>query len=180
MTRNLDMARASVIAASLAIGVAIAACGSADGGALLYESPPKSEAKEAIGSLALALRTTGNFQFANVEYKITRGAFSRSGNIDVSNSTTVSAIISPIPAAAGYTIALTTSAVANPQITCAGSSPFDVVAGEVTPVQVDVQCREPTTPVEPPPTPAPIPRAVIPILALLLQVAAIASLRRRS
>jgi hypothetical protein len=130
------------------------------------------------GAVSLELRTTGVVQFSSVQYKITRDTFDRSGSIDVSNSTKVSAVISAIPAASGYSVALTTSAAANPLITCAGSSSFDVTAGVVIPVQVDVQCHEPTQSVTPPP-PVPIPRGTIPALAVLLQLAAVAALRRR-
>jgi MYXO-CTERM domain-containing protein len=186
MARQSRTANASRIAASLAIGVAVVACGSAEGPAgapRALDSPTTNEPTPEIGAVSLELRTTGVVQFSSVQYKITRDTFDRSGSIDVSNSTKVSAVISAIPAATGYSVALTTSAVANPLITCAGSSSFDVIAGVVSPVQVDVQCHEPSQSVSPPPVSpppsVPIPRGTIPALALLLHLGAVAALRRR-
>ena len=55
--------------------------------------------------------------------------FSKTGNVDVSGSTTVSTLVGGIPAGAGY--AITLSATTDGTTSCAGSATFNVVAHHV-------------------------------------------------
>src|SRR5690349_11117659 len=95
--------------------VAMPACSSDKGGV-----SDEQGAKGASGKLDLALTLADGTTIDSVDYTITGpGSFTKTGSIDVANSTTVSALISPIPAGAGYTITLSTTA--NESASCSGS-----------------------------------------------------------
>jgi hypothetical protein len=68
--------------------------------------------------------------------------FNRMGEIDVSHSTTIGALIPGLPSGAGYSIALR-STTTDGLTLCAGRAPFDVMAGVRTPVTVSLLCEEP-------------------------------------
>src|SRR5258705_13344349 len=163
--------------AAVAIAVALQACASSDPGpsASPAGSPASNEDPSNTGSVSFDLHVGGKISFSTVRYRIKRAAaYDRSGTFDVSNSATLSGTIPGIPAATGYTMTLTLSAsVPNRLISCAGSSPFDIAAGAVTPVPVNVECHE--TPAQ-----VPIPWGATPILAFLLGVAGVSALRRRA
>jgi hypothetical protein len=164
--------------AVVASAMALQACANSDPalGPLLSQpgSPTDTEEPSNTGSVSLALTAGGNVTFNTVHYQITRAAYSRSGVFDVSKSTTISGIIPTIPVAAGYSLALSTSAVATKRaFNCSGSSRFDTLSGAVTPVAVNLECHEVTAPV-------PIPWQTVPILALLLGAAGVWQMRRRA
>jgi acid phosphatase len=95
------------------------------------------------GDIGLALQIGGGATLNTVTYQITGpNGFARSGNIDVSTSTTISATIGGIPAGTGYTIALTGTSTDGGTM-CSGSAGFDVTAGKTTQVPVAVACHEP-------------------------------------
>jgi hypothetical protein len=78
-------------------------------------------------------------------YSIT-GPGTKSGSIDVSNSSTVSALIGGIASGAGYGLTLTGASI-DGETNCSGSSAlFNVVSGATTSVSVAIDChRAPTT-----------------------------------
>ncbi len=94
------------------------------------------------GTLGLALQLDPGTTLDTVSYTITGpNAFMKTGTIDVSGSTSITATISPIPVATGYSIGLTaTSAEGN--ASCSGSATFDITAGHTTPANVRLICRE--------------------------------------
>ncbi len=96
--------------------------------------------KDGAGSVALLLKGGGVVNaFA---YSIT-GPNSYSGNINVANSSTVSATIGGIAAGAGYALTLTGTSV-DGQTSCAGTSAaFTVAAGASTSVAVTIDCHGP-------------------------------------
>ncbi|MET0794474.1 MAG: hypothetical protein ABW061_23330 [Polyangiaceae bacterium] len=115
---------------------ALAAC-SAD------PSSPSSEADgDRSSSIGLELQLAPGLTLNQANYVIVGpGGFSRSGAINVSNSSTLSAVISGLPAGIGYSITLTGSAT-DGNTTCSGAASFDVVAHETTRVTVSFACHQ--------------------------------------
>ena len=98
------------------------------------------------GSVGLSLLLQPGVSLNTIGYTITGpSGFTRTGSIDVSNSTTVSAVISGIPFGTGYQISLRGMS-ADGTATCAGSASFDVTSATTTPVAVHITCSlQPTT-----------------------------------
>jgi phospholipase C len=77
-----------------------------------------------------------------VNYTITGPhGYSKTGSIDVSHSTTISAVIGGIPVGSGYTITLTATSV-DGSLTCSGSATFSVTAHTTTAVTVKLECHQ--------------------------------------
>ncbi|MET0794553.1 MAG: lamin tail domain-containing protein [Polyangiaceae bacterium] len=119
----------------LSAGLSVFGCSSADS----ISSP---ESAENVGAIGLALQA-GGITLNSVSYTILGAGFSKSGTINVANSTQVSAVIGGIPAANGYTITLSASDAGNSGINCSGSASFNVTAGATTSTQVHLQCKTP-------------------------------------
>ncbi len=95
------------------------------------------------GSISLAL-DAGGVQFDTVAYSITGPhSFTKTGNIDVSKSGSISATIGPIPAGTGFEITLTTTSSDGTEA-CSGSATFNVTAHQVTSVSVHLTCHQGT------------------------------------
>lgn len=121
---------------SAAMLVVCAALASATG----CMSPP--DAADDQGAVDLALQLAPGVALNRVEWTITGpNAFSRVGEIDTSHSTTAGALIPGLPTGAGYAISLDSTA-SDGVTRCAGTAPFDVVAGIRTPVSVKLLCKE--------------------------------------
>jgi hypothetical protein len=106
------------------------------------ERSPSPASHEEPGSVDIAL-VQGGVTLTSVGYTITGpNSFSTSGTINVGSSTTVSAVISSLPAGNGYTITLTGVAT-DGVTTCGGSAMFDVTAHAVTNVTVTLDCHQP-------------------------------------
>jgi hypothetical protein len=121
-----------------------AGCGSGDSAAPfegIGERPaPTAERVEKTGSVSLALTRQG-VEFDAFSWVVTGPNYSMSGSIDVSHSSTVSARIDGIPEASGYSITLSGTSVLPARATCSGSESFDITAGAVADVTVNVACR---------------------------------------
>jgi phospholipase C len=105
------------------------------------ERSPSSTNNSATGSVDVAL-VQGGVTINTVSYQITGpNSFSKTGTIDVSNSTALATIIGGIPAGNGYTITL--SATGTDGSNCGGSATFNVTAGAVTNVSVTLDCHQP-------------------------------------
>lgn len=103
---------------------------------------PAPEGADDQGELGLALQLAPGVALNRVGWTITGpNAFSRMGEIDTSHSTTAGALIPGLPAGAGYAIALDSTA-SDGVTRCAGTAPFDVMAGVRTPVSVKLLCKE--------------------------------------
>jgi len=99
--------------------------------------------EDAGGALGLSLLVAPGTTLDAVNYVITGpGGFARSGNIDVSHSSTIAATLGGIPGGSGYSIALSATAT-DALTTCAGSASFDVVAGQTVTVTVSLDCHVP-------------------------------------
>jgi hypothetical protein len=83
-----------------------------------------------VGSVSLALQLSPGVTVSSFAYSIT-GPTARAGNINVSNSTTASALVSGLSAGPGYAASL--SGTASDGTTCSGTSgAFAVSAGSTT------------------------------------------------
>lgn len=96
-----------------------------------------------VGSLGIDLVVVGDVSVASASYTITGpGSYTKTGTIDASSSSTLSAQIGGIPAATGYSIALSATAT-DGVTTCTGSQNFDVTAHATTTTIVALDCHEP-------------------------------------
>ncbi len=96
---------------------------------------------EKTGKVDLDLALAQGVTVDTVSYTITGpDAFSKTGSIDVSNSTTLSALIGPLPVGHGFNITLAASST-DASTTCSGTATFDVTAHQTTPVTVHLSCR---------------------------------------
>ena len=94
------------------------------------------------GSIGLALTLASGTTLDTLTYQIAGPhGFSKSGSIDVSHSSTISAVISGIPAGTGYALTLSGTS-KDGQTSCAGSASFDVIARQTTAVTVHLDCHE--------------------------------------
>jgi hypothetical protein len=134
-----------------------------------------------VGSLALDLSLPDSAKFATFSYTIAGTGFSRTGTVDVSNSSGVSVLVDAVPFGSGYTATLTGSSTSSPEVDCAGEATFDVTSAMVTTVPVHVLCHEQAAPPPPPPPPAqavPIPTGANAALGLLMMAAGCLLIRR--
>lgn len=94
------------------------------------------------GEIGLALQLQSGVTVNTVSYTINGpGTFSKTGSIDVSNSSTISTVISAIPAGTGASITLTATST-DGSTQCAGSASFNVTARATTTVNVHLTCHE--------------------------------------
>jgi cysteine-rich repeat protein len=138
MNRISNTARCAtpLVLLGLSGGLSVLGCGAPSG-------TTPGEATENIGSVALELEA-GGLTFDSVGYAIAGpGGYTKSGNIDVTNSTQISAVIGGIPVGTGYAITLTATDAGDSGVTCTGSTTFDVTAHETTSAQVLLVCRVP-------------------------------------
>lgn len=174
-------ARAWLRAAAAAIVFCAVGCGNgAPAGPVegVPASAPSTAAEpgEKMGSLSFELTAQNGVKFNAFSYVITGPNFSKSGSIDVSNSTTVSALIDGIPAASGYSITLQGTSAPPAKATCSGSAPFAIAAGVVTTVPVSLACHLED---QEPPAPVPLPPLAPVALGAVLLVIGTISVRRR-
>jgi phospholipase C len=99
-----------------------------------------------VGKVSLDLQLASGLTLNTVTYAITGpNGFSRTGSIDVSQSSTVSAIISAIPLGTGYQISINGTTTDGGTV-CMGSATFDVTTTGTTTVPVHLTCnQQPTT-----------------------------------
>ena len=121
----------------LAAGLSVFGCSAAD------STPTSQEANEESGSVGLSLQA-GGVTLNSVSYTIVGSGFSKSGSINVANSSQISAVIGGIPAGNGYSISLSATDAANSATTCTGSASFNVTAGATSTAQVRLQCKAPS------------------------------------
>ncbi len=106
------------------------------------ERTPSTANNTGTGSVGIAL-VQGGVTINTVSYMISGpNSFSKSGTIDVSNSSTLSTIIGGLPAGNGFTIMLSATG-ADGQTNCGGSATFNVTAGAITQVSVTLDCHQP-------------------------------------
>jgi len=95
------------------------------------------------GSVEVALQAAPGVTINVVSYMISGpSGFSKTGTIDVSNSSTVSTTIGGLPAGSGFTVTLTGSSTDGATTCGGGPVSFIVVAGQTAPVSVHLTCHE--------------------------------------
>ncbi len=129
---------------SLALGLFLA--GAAVAATACSGTPPSSGTSSApagsAGSIGLVLSLAPTETLASASYTISNpDGFSLTGSIDVSHSSTLSAIVGGIPAGTGYTIAITATTT-DGTTTCLGSAGFLVTAGATSAVTVHLTCHQ--------------------------------------
>src|SRR5260221_10929219 len=96
--------------------------------ALLAGCATSSHKGEGVDSIELNLDVAPGVTLNSATYVITGpGGFQRTGTIDISESTKLSATIAALPAGNGFTITITTTSV-DGKTTCGGSATFNVIA----------------------------------------------------
>jgi hypothetical protein len=94
------------------------------------------------GEIGLALQLQSGITINTVAYTITGpGTFTKTGSIDVSNSTTISTVIGAVPAGTGASITLSATSL-DGATQCGGSASFNVTAHATTAVSVHLTCHE--------------------------------------
>ena len=97
----------------------------------------------AAGSIGLQLALPNGTTLNTAAYTITGpGGYTKTGSIDLTSATKLSATIGAIPAGNGYSIAISATTT-DGATTCGGTATFNVTAHQVTNVAVSVSCREP-------------------------------------
>jgi hypothetical protein len=131
--------RTHLLLVALAGGSLLAGCGVG-----AEDGTTNSASNGAVGQVALALQIGNGLTVNTFSYSLT-GPNPRMGSINVSNSTTVSTLLSGVPAGTGYGVSLNGTAT-DGKTTCSGTSgSFNVTAGSTTPVTVNVSCKTPGT-----------------------------------
>jgi hypothetical protein len=103
---------------------------------------PGGSSDAAVGSIGVALSLGSGITILSASYTISGpNGFSKTGTIDVSQSSVLSTLIGGLPAATGYSIAINATS-SDGAATCAGSAGFDVTAGSTTSVTVHVSCHQ--------------------------------------
>jgi len=107
------------------------------------KSPSSTGATDTgIGGIGLTLALSSPENILSASYTITNpNGYSKTGTIDVSQSTTLAVLIGGIPGGSGYSIELdaTTS---DGSVSCSGTAGFTVTAGATTAVSVHLACHE--------------------------------------
>jgi hypothetical protein len=121
--------------------VTILAAGLLSGGCMSSSRNSPATGESGSGSVQIALQV-GGATVNTVTYMITGPAsFSQNGMIDVSHSSTLSAVLGPFAAGGPYTITLSGTSTDNSE-TCTGSATFTVTPGQTIPVTVPVSCHQ--------------------------------------
>jgi 5'-nucleotidase len=104
---------------------------------------PKGASESAdLGAASFDLQLAPGITINSVSYTITGpSGFTKTGTIDVSQSSTISATIGALPAGTGFSISLAATSTSG-QVACAGSATFNVVSQTTTPVTVHLLCHE--------------------------------------
>lgn len=142
LRRSLDSLTFVVVAGALA---ALCGCSSRMGqddhspSGVGTSDPGRSTAD--TGTVGVALQVASGININSVSYTLTGpNSFTQSGTIDVSMSSTVSALLGGIPAGGGYAITLS-GVSTDGSTTCSGeSAPFSILSNQTTPVSVALAC----------------------------------------
>jgi phospholipase C len=133
MTKTKITILSTLLAGGLATGTWFGGCSTDQ-----VESGPPSQN---LGSVNIGLQVGFGVTLNTVTYAITGPAgFSRTGSIDVSQSSTVSALIGGLPFGVGYQISLKGTTVDGLGV-CLGSASFDVSATSTQTVPVTLTCN---------------------------------------
>jgi hypothetical protein len=122
------------LAGAALVAAGVAACSS--------EPLSDPSSGEDVGSAGLELQLSADAHVDRVSYVITGpNGFTKTGTINVANSTTVSAVVPGLPAGNGFSITLSATST-NGSVSCAGSATFNVTADATTTAAVHLTCHE--------------------------------------
>jgi hypothetical protein len=133
MVRMIRSAGFAALVACLGVSALLNGCASA----------PEASNTDAdgVGSIGLDLQV-GGATLNQVSYTIVGpNNYSKSGTLNVADSTVLSAIVGGIPVGTGYTITLT-GTTSDGATSCSGSGTFDIVAHETAVVSVHLLCHQ--------------------------------------
>src|SRR4051794_36137093 len=100
------------------------------------QEAPVVQSPESAGTVNFGLQLAGGQSIQSAAYTIIGpNSFTKSGTIDLSSATKLSATIGGLPAGAGYSISMTANA-ADGSVNCAGSASFNVLAHATVSVPV--------------------------------------------
>ncbi len=106
------------------------------------QGTPAPESNESAGTVNFALQLAGGQTINTASYTIVGpNGFTKTGTIDLSAATKLSATIGGLPAGNGFTINLTANTV-DGALSCGGSASFNVTARSTVQVNVPLSCRE--------------------------------------
>jgi hypothetical protein len=110
------------------------------------DTPPQTvdtkAGNESVGTIGLDLALASGAVINTVSYTITGpGGYTKTGSLDVRNSSAIQGLIGGIPSGAGYSITLSATSV-DGGTSCLGSASFKVVAHSTTSVMIQVRCHE--------------------------------------
>jgi hypothetical protein len=95
-----------------------------------------------VGSVGLALTVAPGVTISSASFTISGpNSFSRTGTVDVSQSSSLSFVIGNLPAGSGYSIELDATS-SDGNTTCVGTATFTVTAHSTTAVNVHLTCHE--------------------------------------
>ncbi len=93
-----------------------------------------------VGDVQIALQVAPGVSLDQVNYSITGNSYAKSGLINLSGSTTLSARIDGIPVGAGYQLTVNGTLGSNGG-TCSAAAAFDIARGQTTMVSLSLRCR---------------------------------------
>ena len=103
---------------------------------------PSIESRESTGAVNFALQLPDGRSVQSASYTITGpNGFTKTGTIDLSASTKLTATIGGLPAGTGYQITISATTT-DGSTSCGGSATFDVLAGKTASVIVPLTCHE--------------------------------------
>jgi hypothetical protein len=125
-----------------AAGVALVSLVACSNGSGTETSKDPSTVNGPVGSLRMDLRLPDGTIISSVNYSVTGGPqnISRSGAINVANSTVLKFQIGNLPVGSGYTMAL--AATTDGGVSCAGTSSFAVADNNTTLLAMDLVCGD--------------------------------------
>jgi hypothetical protein len=168
------------LSALLLSGVALGgatACAGDDGAPT--DGVPAAESNSATpagssGSLSFALTVPPDLSFQQFTYAITGPNYAKAAAIDVSRSSTISALIGDLPVGA-YSVTLVGTSV-DQAVSCSGAASFTIAAGAQTTVPIEVSCHVQNPAV----ASVPVPESSSVALGFLLLAVGTVAVRRRS
>jgi len=128
----------SILALGFCGITAVVGCGDQSSG----KNAPAAASQESSGEVNLALQLANGSTLNSASYTIVGpNSFSKTGTIDLSSATTLSATIGGLPAGSGYSITINATTT-DTAATCAGSTTFSVQARATVSVNVALTCKE--------------------------------------
>ncbi|MEN9580756.1 MAG: hypothetical protein RJA70_3765 [Pseudomonadota bacterium] len=128
-----NFSRPAAICAALGLAFSATSC----------SSPAETEDDTIVGEVEFALNLGHEIDLASVHYDVSGNGYSRSGDVNVQKSRVLRFQLGGLPVGEGFVITLSALGAKDPEITCSGSSTFDIQRGQLTRTSVTLTCRLP-------------------------------------